>query len=468
MATGQKSRGYLALFAVRRELVARLNARGISVETLLSQAASKGLICAQSSPSAATSDEHCGAEQFVADVLKAVISDTSGERTELFLQLLDEASLCEISDLVRNKLSDPELGEETQPCSQGSAPPQEPASGSGRPGHYEGVQPKLVPADEDSGISREEKTDGSQKDESHATLDVDTKHKMVPDGRGGAGFKHLTPGVIIAEPPDSQNLTVRSEAEPPGILETQPHSYTSTASSNPLITGVTSVPMSQNADQVMQNKELRKRVKNMADKHDFLEKKLHTLQAEKEESQQKLEDKEKELEEVELKKNAQIEDLRQQIKEKEERMEELQQKLSFQEQRNEALEVKYKQEIEDLKEKLEQMEAKYNQDKLRLTDEKHALELELERMKTNEERMKRQISEEKQCSAELKVQVAEEKQKNTEVKAEQKLKDVEQQHKEEMDEVKQKHRDSMSENQKLKEEIDRMRLHSSESEPNQS
>ena len=469
MATGQ---GYLALLAVRRELVARLNASGVSVGALLSRAASKGLIDAQSSPSAATtSDEHCGAEQFVAGVLKAVLGDTSGERTELFLQLLDEESLHEVSDLVRRKLSEPGLGEETQPCARGSAPPQEPASGSGRPGHHEGVQPKVVPVDEqDSGISREERIDGSQKDESHATLDVNTQHKLVPDGRGGAGFKHLTAGVIIAEPPDLQNLTVRSEAEPPGILETQPHTYTSAASSNPLITGVSSIPMSQNADQVIQNKELRQRVKKMAHKEEHLEKRLQTLKAEKEESQQKLEEKEKELRAVELEKNAQIRDLRRQIEEKKERMEELQQKLSFQEQKNEALEVKHRQEIEALKEKLEKMEAKFNQEKLRLTNEKHKLELKLERMKTNEERMRRQISEEKQRSAELKVEVAEEKQKNTELKAEQKLQDVEQKYKEEMYEVKQKHRDSVSENKKLKEELEiaRMRLHSSELEPNQS
>ena len=452
MATGGKPSEYQVLLGLEKELVERIIRSGTDVEVLTSRAVSKGLIPPQSLKANATStapSRRERAEQFVARVLEAIRGDPTGERTTLFLQILDDLSLSALSQFVRSKLAGSrrvtgDTHRDAPPLAHRPGPPHQP------PGGAYGGQPKLVPPDEeDSGIVREGETNDNN-DHANSGVEAATsvQHQMAPANPGGAGFTPLSNGVIAVPDEHSDNLAVILEDDPPAIPETQPHTSPPVAASNPMITGMTNPPpvLSAVAQIQQENQELRDRVKEKSSNEECLQQQLSQIKLEKEESEQLLEQKDRELEKVKRDKDEEIQTLKAQIEEKEKKMRELQRRLSDQEQQNEALKAEHKAEIAKLKEQLEKTEEKYLKKILKLTEEKYDLELELERMRTREAQMKQQ-------AAELKVEVAEQKQKNTELQAQQEQK----QQQEKIDVLEKQHKDSLTKNKQLEEEIARLR-----------
>ena len=454
MATGGKSSDNQVLLELQKEIVDRLIESGTDVEVLTTRAVSKGLIPLQGLEANATSTARSGrerAEQFVGKVLEAIRGDPSGERTTLFLQILEDLFLSPLSEFIRSKLAGGRKG--TGDIHHDASPAHRPGPLHQPPRGAYGGQPKLAPADnEDSGIVKEGETN-HKNDHANSGVEVvvNAQHKLAPANPGGAGFTPLSNGVIAVQTEHSGNLAVSSEEDPPAIAETQPH--TQHISSNPMITGVTSVaPVLEQLRTEQEYQELKTQMAEMASHGECLQNELSQLKIEKEESEQKLKEKDEELERVKREKDAQIQLLKA-------KMEELKCKLSHQERENVALKKHYETEIAKLKEQLESKEKEYHAETLQLTKEKHELELKVEKMYTREEQMKRQISEEEARSAKLQAKVAEEKQKNTEFKAQQEQK----QHQEEMAALKLQHRESMTENEQLKEELAKLkRQHNTE------
>ena len=121
-----------------------------------------------------------------------------------------------------------------------------------------------------------------------------------------------------------------------------------------------------------------------------LKKELAAIVKEKEEGQKKLEQAEEEIKRMETE-NAQASAAMQQKHEEE--IKALKKILASTEKEKSDQQAKYCKKIEDLNAQLKQLEKKHNNEKFLLIKDKHELELKVERMNTNEERLKRELAE---------------------------------------------------------------------------
>lgn len=150
----------------------------------------------------------------------------------------------------------------------------------------------------------------------------------------------------------------------------------------PLLTG----------DDQKKNKHLEAQLRNARAKAKELEKKLASSERKTQETEEKLRQANEEIKRLTTEKEREIESMRQ---ENQREVDNLKTQLAAAEKKTCDQEAKYCEQIRELDQKLVDQEAKYNKDVLKLTQEKCKLEVEVANMKTEEQSLKRQLSETK-------------------------------------------------------------------------
>ena len=452
MATGtdaesESSQDYQTLHGVREEIVEKINSSSADVNALIAKALLRKLIQSVKASAAVAPGPQARrgiAEQFVAEVLEAVRADASGEKTELLLSVLESSALHDIAAYLRGKLR-------ANSASDGSR--RQEANGSPASPKFPRDMPKLEPAAEDSGVVIAKVCDNGVGNSATASYtegsedrpnDNFTQHQMTADSTtSGRPSKPVSAGVVVVEQDhvDMDNHLEEGTSTSP-VADTQPHTH-----SPPMVSVLPEVKRMQQDRQDLQAKLAEK-----TNSEELLKDELKQVRLEKKDREEKLKEKDRELQAVKKEKDSQITKLKEQIGSLQVKIGDLQEELSSERKSNAAQIQKFKYELSTLKQEMEEKEEKYNKDKLRLTEEKHALEIQIERMHTKEERMKRQISDEQ-------VKVAKQEKTCAELKAQisqtlvEKLEKVHQDSIAENEQLKKERQDSIAENEQLKKEL---------------
>ena len=406
-----RSQGYLALQEVRRELVEKIAASRADLNVLIAKSKNKGIIQSIQA-SAAVAPGHQSnnkekAEALVNQVLEAVKADET--KVGEFLQLLEECSLGDIAAYLRQKLEERARTRRRR---------------GENPSHHQDGLPKLEPARTDDSAFAEDSVP-------RGFNDGDDAMRQQEASGGGTSFKPITTGVVALQ---DDGRGDGEESASPFVQDTQPHTEGQLSVTAGAGSSVPVLPETKRLEQT--NKDLQAQLSEKIRNEERLTEELEGVHRDKEEIEKELIEKEKELEEKET-----------QIKTLKAEMERLQEQLKSEKENNVAEKQKLKAKIKELEVQLKEKEDKFHEEKLSLITEKHNLELTMEKMRTNEERLLRQISDEKCKVAELNKEAAERNQKES-------LDDMKKDYEKKMESMENNHRNSVVE---LEGEISRLR-----------
>ena len=413
MATGETPQ-YIALLDARTELLQRLEASNADPNVLIAKAKDRRVIeSVQASAAVAPGQQYA---HLVNQVLDAVRSN--GEKAEGFVELLEESSLDDIASFLRGKLKEYSARRSTSHRPQ--SPDHRSSPGSGV------TQTNLKTGSVDDSAIDEEMTNTVFVENGSESPAADrAQRKLATVGQSAVAYTSVSGGVVYAEPVSSDN-TVTS------VEDTQPHSEESAS----VMAGSSLAVLPETVNMLQTIRDLQAKLAEKVDNEQQLLRQLEAMEVEQKESEEKLKEKERELDQ----KESQIRELKAQVGH-------LQEKLRNEKQNNAAEKRRLEEKIEDLERQLKAKEEKFHKEKIDLMEEKFALRLEIQEMHTKEEKLRRQISEEKCKVAELCTQAVED-------KTEREMKELKEGYEERLEDMRQKHRNSVSEVQKIKKEIE--------------
>ena len=422
MATGETPQ-YLALLDARTELLQRLEASNADPNVLIAKAKDRRVIeSVQASAAVAPGQQYRQnkAAHLVNQILDAVRSN--GEKAEGFVELLEESSLDDIASFLRGKLEEYSARRST---------PHRPQSPDHRSSPGSGVTQTNLKAGcvEDSAIDEEMTNTVFVENGSESPAVDRAQRKLATVGQSAVAYTSVSGGVVYAEPGHTENIPVSSDNTVTSVEDTQPHSEESAS----VMAGSSLAVLPETVNMLQTNRDLQAKLAEKDDNEQQLLRQLEVMEVEMKESEEKLKKKERELDQ----KESQIRELKAQVGH-------LQEKLRNEKQNNAAEKRRLEEKIEDLERQLKAKEEKFHKEKIDLMEEKFALKLEIQEMHTKEEKLRRQISEEKCKVAELCTQAMED-------KTEREMKEMKEGYEERLEDMRQKHRNSVSE---MKKEIE--------------
>ena len=196
---------------------------------------------------------------------------------------------------------------------------------------------------------------------------------------------HASPPLSSSGPMDQDDKETTFTVGPP---DTVPHEEESVESSSAMIVNKSEPPLTGDPkEDKVKIINLEAKLRDTQAKVEKLKKQLEETAREKEQYRRLLEEANKNLERVKADTSS---DMQQKY---EMEIEDLKKKLADSEKQKSDQKAEYCKQIEDLRTQLKEQDKKHHAEFLQLLKDKHELELKVERMNTNEERLKRELSE---------------------------------------------------------------------------